>query len=202
MWLQILPAASIIRCFMSTVAILIAPSMCCSASFKPVLKSQLDILLFPIIVSADKNNRCPVTCNSATAVLQISHFLPIHHSRFISQTHPVNCPSPLRFVATDLLFTMRTLRSIFTLTITALSYTALRLCVKLPVSCVSAAKSYSSSARLILCKPIGSCWGKDSRAVPARARPQDSWIIYSSTDRQHWAFSLSKPFFTCKWSPC
>lgn len=80
--------------------------------------------------------------------------LPIHHSTYISLTHPVNCLSPLRFVATDFWFTMKTLWSIFRLTITALSNTAMWLCVKRPVSCVSTAKSYSSSARLILFKPF------------------------------------------------
>ena len=136
---------------------------------------------------------------SVLTVLQISHILHIHHFGYIRPTHPVH--SPLRFVATDLRFTMRTLRSIFKLTITALIDTVLCLHVKWPVSCVSTAKSHSSSARLILCKPFNWILLRKS-LIPAPAHPQDSWIICSSTGCQHWAFFLSKPFFTCKWSPC
>lgn len=177
LWLQIWPAANIIHCLTPTVAIPITLSMYCSSAFKHILRPRLDFLLFPIMETT-------VVPSPATAPPQCYWFptliLPIHHSSYISLTHPVNCPSPLWFVATDLRFTMRILRSIFRLTITALSYTALRLCAKRPVSCVSTAKSYSSSAKLILCKLFNSCWGESSRAVPAHARPQDSWIICSS----------------------
>ena len=105
---------------------------------------------------------CPESCSCTSYCSQkipCSHLLPIHpfhhckHGTCVrAPTRPINRPFPPRFVRAGLQFKLRPLRFIFTTGKQLPHYTTTlqQQHVKWPV----AAKSYSSPARLILCKPF------------------------------------------------